>query len=55
MLVLTRRENERVMIGSDIVIDICKVDGKQVRIGITAPSEIKILREEIVLKNKKEG
>lgn len=47
MLVLTRREGESVRIGKDIVITITQAKGGRVRIGIEAPPEIKILREEL--------
>jgi carbon storage regulator len=46
MLVLTRKEGEKIIIG-DVIISIVSVRGKSVRIGIDAPKEIKILREEL--------
>jgi carbon storage regulator len=48
MLILTRQANERILIGKDIVIELCEVRGNQVRIGIEAPPEVKVLREELV-------
>ena len=48
MLVLTRQTNERILIGDDIVIEVREVRGNQVRIGIEAPPEVRILREELV-------
>jgi carbon storage regulator len=48
MLVLSRKVNEKVMIGNDIVITIVKVDRNQVRIGIEAPGHVPVYREEIL-------
>ena len=47
MLVLSRKENERLMIGENIVVTIVRVSGGQVRLGIEAPAEISIKREEL--------
>ena len=47
MLILTRRAGETVMIGSDITITVLGVKGNQVRIGINAPKDIAVPREEI--------
>ena len=46
MLVLTRRLNEEIKIGKDIIIKIAQVKGCQVRLGITAPKDIPITRPE---------
>jgi len=48
MLVLSRKVNEKVMIGNDVVITIVKIDRNQVRIGIEAPGHIPVYREEIL-------
>lgn len=48
MLILTRRPNEAVMIGAEIVVRVLSVKGNQVRIGIAAPKDIHVLREELV-------
>ena len=48
MLVLTRQPGERIQIGDDIVIEVRDVRGNQIRIGIEAPPEVKVLREELV-------
>lgn len=47
MLVLSRREGQAVMIGTDVTIVILGVKGRQVRVGIKAPKRIDIYREEI--------
>lgn len=50
MLVLSRKPGERIFIGDDIVITLVRVSGQTVRIGIKAPKEIKIMREELLEK-----
>ncbi len=47
MLVLTRKMNEQIQIGENITITIVRVRGQQVRIGVQAPQETRILRSEI--------
>lgn len=47
MLILTRRAGEAVMIGSDVTITVLGVKGNQVRIGINAPKDVAVHREEI--------
>lgn len=54
MLVLTRRVGERLIIGDDVTISILSIKGNQVRIGIDAPSEVMIHREEIYKRILKE-
>ena len=48
MLVLTRKLMEKIFIGDDIVITIVRLDKDKVRLGIKAPPNVSILREEIV-------
>ena len=48
MLILTRRPGENVLIGDNIKVTILDVDRNQVRIGIDAPQEVKIVREELL-------
>jgi carbon storage regulator len=48
MLVLTRRVNERIVIGDDITVTVLEVRGDQVRIGIEAPRDVKVFREEVL-------
>ena len=52
MLVLTRKIGEKILIGSDVVVTISKVQGNRVWIGLEAPAAVKILREEIAIKEK---
>ena len=47
MLTLTRRVGESLIIGDNIVINILGVKGNQIRIGVNAPKEISVHREEI--------
>jgi carbon storage regulator len=48
MLVLTRKPGERIVIGDDIVVTFLESRGDSIRIGIEAPSGVKIQRDEIV-------
>ncbi len=50
MLILTRRVGETLMIGNDISVTVLGVKGNQVRIGVTAPKEVSVHREEIFQK-----
>jgi carbon storage regulator len=52
MLVLTRRANQTVMIGSDITISVMEIRGSQVRIGVSAPDDVSILRGEVLDKSR---
>ena len=47
MLVLSRREQERIRLGDSIVVTIVRVAGDRVKIGIEAPREVLILRDEL--------
>jgi len=48
MLVLNRRVDEAILIGSDITIAVLSIKGSQVKIAIEAPKDVKIWREELV-------
>ncbi len=47
MLVLSRRENERIKLGDSIVITVIRLSGDKVRLGIDAPANVLVLREEL--------
>jgi carbon storage regulator len=47
MLILSRKINEKIMIGSDISVSIIEVRGDQVRIGVDAPKNVKVFRQEV--------
>ncbi len=47
MLVLTRKTEEKIYVGNDIVITIVQVKGDRVRLGIEAPKHVRVLREEV--------
>ena len=47
MLILSRKTNEKIMIGDDISISIIEIRGDQVRIGVDAPKSVKVFRREV--------
>lgn len=48
MLVLSRRENESIVIGDGITVKVVEIRGNQVRLAIEAPKEVRVLRTELV-------
>lgn len=54
MLILTRRVGETLMVGDDVTITVLGVKGNQVRIGVNAPKEVAVHREEIYQRIQKE-
>jgi carbon storage regulator len=54
MLILTRRVGETVMIGEDVTVTVLGVKGNQVRIGVNAPRDVAVHREEIFERIKRE-
>ncbi len=47
MLVLSRRESQRIRVGDSVVVTIVKIGGDKVRIGIEAPTDVLVLRDEL--------
>lgn len=54
MLILTRRVGETVMIGNEVTVTVLGVKGNQVRIGVNAPKDVSVHREEIYERIKRE-
>jgi len=54
MLILTRRVGETVMIGNDVTVTVLATKGNQVRVGINAPKNVAVHREEIYERIKRE-
>jgi len=49
MLILSRKTNEKIIIGEDISITIIEIRGDQVKIGVEAPKSVKVFRQEVYL------
>ena len=54
MLILTRRVGEKLVIGDDVIVTVLGVKGHQIRVGIEAPREVQVHREEIYQRILKE-
>ena len=52
MLVLSRKESQRIRLGDSIVITIVKISGDKVRVGIDAPNDVLVLRDELEARDK---
>lgn len=48
MLILTRKAEERILIGESTVVAVLEIEGNRVKLGIEAPREVTILREELI-------
>ena len=55
MLIITRRAGQKVMLGDDVVIHVMEIAGNSVRLGIEAPKETLVYREEIWVAVKQEN
>jgi carbon storage regulator len=53
MLVLSRKVDEMILIGEEIVITVLEIDGTRVKLGITAPRSIDIVRQEVVQEERR--
>jgi carbon storage regulator len=53
MLILTRRPGESIHVGDDIEISVLEIRGNQVRLGINAPTDVLVLRSELIDQNRK--
>lgn len=48
MLVLTRKQNEGILIGNDIIVTVINIEGDKIRLGIEAPKNVRVIREELL-------
>jgi carbon storage regulator len=55
MLVLSRKQNESILIGSDIRVTVTRISGNRVALGIEAPPEIAVVRAEVLNRPKQEA
>lgn len=53
MLVLTRKESERIRIGDEIIVTVVRIAGGGVRLGVEAPPDVRVLRSEIEDRDKR--
>ncbi len=54
MLILTRKSGEKLMVGDEVEITVLGVKGNQVRVGVSAPKDIAVHREEVYIRIKNE-
>lgn len=50
MLALSRKRNEVILIGDDVEVTVIEIRGNKVRLGITAPGDVKVWRKEVLVK-----
>lgn len=53
MLVLSRRKNESVVIGGDVVVTVVRIEGDRVHLGVEAPREVPVDRDEVWAKKRR--
>ena len=54
MLILTRKVNESLMVGDDVIVTVLGIKGGQIRIGINAPRDVEVHRQEVYEKIQNE-
>jgi carbon storage regulator len=54
VLILTRRPGEAIAIGDEIVLEVVAINGQQIKLGIEAPSEVRVLREELLAQQERD-
>lgn len=54
MLILTRKSGEKLMVGDDVEITVLGVKGNQVRVGVSAPKDVAVHREEVYIRIQNE-
>lgn len=47
MLVLSRKQNERIVVGGSVVVTVVRISGDKVRLGIDAPADVRVIRDEV--------
>lgn len=47
MLVLSRKQNERIVVGGSVVVTVVRISGDKVRLGIDAPADVRVVRDEV--------
>ena len=52
MLILTLKEDEKILIGDKITVKVVEIRGKQIRLGVEAPDDVLVLREKLAEKTK---
>jgi carbon storage regulator len=55
MLILSRKVDEKIMIGDDITVSIIEIKGDQIRLGVDAPRNVKVFRQEVLADIKAEN
>lgn len=53
MLVLSRKVGEKFLIGDEITVEVLKIEGSKIRLGIVAPRSVRVLRSELTVEDEK--